>query len=306
MSAPIHHVPAHRVTVRAPAKINLHLGVGSPRPDGLHPLATVYQAVGLYDDVTVTEADDWAVGLTEPVDGVPLDASNIALRAGRALVEHHGIDLAARITIAKGIPVMGGMAGGSADAAATLLALDRLWDLQTSDDDLLRIAGTLGSDVPFALVGGTALGTGHGQLVAPVPDSTSVWWVVVLSDDGLSTPAVYRHFDELSPGAPADPPVPTALLDALARGDVEEVGDLLVNDLWPAARDLRPDLVDVEDELRLLLPGGVLLSGSGPTLLMLHDTVDDARAAAARLAEAGHRCVLAPGPVAGAHVVTYA
>ncbi|AIY16360.1 4-(cytidine 5'-diphospho)-2-C-methyl-D-erythritol kinase [Pimelobacter simplex] len=294
------------VTVRAPAKINLHLGVGRPRPDGLHPLATVYQAVGLYDDVSVTDAATWSVALAEPVAGVPLDDDNIAIRAGRALAEHHGIDRAAAITIAKGIPVMGGMAGGSADAAATLLALDRLWDLQTPDDDLLRIAGTLGSDVPFALVGGTALGTGHGQLVTPVDDASSVWWVVVLSDEGLSTPAVYRHFDELSPDAPAEPPVPDALIEALAGGYADEIGDLLANDLWPAARDLRPDLVDVEVALRSLSPDGVLLSGSGPTLLMLHEGVEEARAAAADLTERGYRCTLAPGPVAGAHVVTYA
>lgn len=294
------------VTVRAPAKINLHLGVGSPRPDGLHPLATVYQAVGLYDDVTVSDAAEWSVTLTERVDGVPLDDTNIAIRAGQALVAHHGYDLAAQISISKGVPVMGGMAGGSADAAATLLALDRLWDLQTSDEDLLRIAGTIGSDVPFALIGGTALGTGHGEMVTPVSDNSSVWWVVVLSDEGLSTPAVYRHFDELSPDAPAEPPVPNALIDALANGDADGVGDQLANDLWPAARDLRPDLVDVEVQLRSLSPAGVLLSGSGPTLLVLHDDVDDARATAADLTERGFRCTLAPGPVAGAHVVTYA
>ncbi|THV14848.1 4-(cytidine 5'-diphospho)-2-C-methyl-D-erythritol kinase [Nocardioides caeni] len=298
--------PSWSVTVRAPAKVNLHLGVGRPRPDGLHPLATIYQAVGLYDDVTVTDADDWSVELTEPVAGVPLDEDNIAVRAGRALTAHHGLDLAARIVIDKGIPVAGGMAGGSADAAATLLGLDRLWDLQTSDDDLLQIAGTLGSDVPFALVGGTALGTGHGQLVTPVPDATSGWWLVVLSDEGLSTPAVYRHFDVIEPDAPIDPPVPEPMLEALADGDVVAVGDLLANDLWPAARDLRPDLVEVEAYLRATTPEGVLLSGSGPTLLALHENVSDARVAAELLNQRGVRCTLAPGPVAGAHVVTYA
>ncbi len=298
--------PTGRVTVRAPAKINLHLGVGRPREDGFHPLATVYQAVGLYDDVTVADAADWSVGLTAPIDGVPLDDDNIAVKAGRALVAHHGLDLAARITIAKGIPVMGGMAGGSADAAATLLALDRLWDLQTSDDDLLRIAGELGSDVPFALLGGTALGTGRGEVVDPIPDRSSVWWVVVLSEEGLSTPAVYRHFDVLAPDAAAEPPVPQALIDALAEGYTDEVGSLLHNDLWPAARDLRPDLVDVEAQLRILGPDGVLLSGSGPTLLMLYEDVEEARSAVADLTERGFRCTIAPGPVAGAHVVTYA
>lgn len=298
--------PSATVTVRAPAKVNLHLGVGHPRPDGMHPLATVYQAVGLYDDVSVTDADEWSVELTEPVDGVPLDEDNIAIRAGRALTAHHGLDLAARITIAKGIPVMGGMAGGSADAAATLLALDRLWDLQTTDEDLLEIAGGLGSDVPFALVGGTALGTGHGQLVTPVADVTSGWWLVVLSDEGLSTPEVYRHFDVLTPQAPAVPPVPEPMLEALAAGDIEDVGDLLANDLWPAARDLRPDLVEVEAYLRAATPDGVLLSGSGPTLLALYEHVREARVAAELLNQRGLRCTIAPGPVAGAHVVTYA
>lgn len=298
--------PSWTVTVRAPAKVNLHLGVGRTRPDGMHPLATVYQAVGLYDDVTVTDADQWSVELTEPVAGVPLDDTNIVIRAGRALTAHHGVDLTARITIAKGIPVMGGMAGGSADAAATLLALDRLWDLQTTDEDLLQIAGTLGSDVPFALVGGTALGTGHGQLVTPVADQTSVWWLVVLSDEGLSTPAVYQQFDVLEPQAAVVPPVPEPMLEALASGDVEEVGDLLDNDLWPAARDLRPDLVEVEAYLRAATPEGVLLSGSGPTLLALFDNVTEARVTAELLTQRGLRCTLAPGPVAGAHVVTYA
>ncbi len=296
------------VTVRAPAKINLHLGVGGLRPDGKHALATVYQAVGLYDDVTVADAGEgggWSVGLTEPIPGVPLDDTNIAIRAGRALTAHHGIDRAARITISKGIPVMGGMAGGSADAAATLLAIDRLWDLQTTDEDLLQIAGTLGSDVPFALVGGTALGTGHGELITPLTDNSSVWWVVVLSDEGLSTPAVYGHFDELSPVAPVEPPIPERLIQALAAGDTYDIGDLLANDLWPAARDLRPDLVDVEVQLRSTSPDGVLLSGSGPTLLMLHDDVEDARAAVADLTAQGLCCTLATGPVAGAHVVTY-
>ncbi|MEQ6903181.1 4-(cytidine 5'-diphospho)-2-C-methyl-D-erythritol kinase [Nocardioides sp. YIM 152588] len=297
--------PTTGVTVRAPAKVNLHLGVGAPRPDGFHPLVTVYQAVGLYDDVTVTEAPDWSVELVEPEVAVPLDGENIALRAGRALVAHHGLDLAAHVRIDKGIPVAGGMAGGSADAAATLVALDRLWDLETTDEDLLRIAAELGSDVPFSLLGGTALGTGRGEVVEPVADASALWWVVVLADDGLSTPAVYRHFDELHPDAPAEPADPTALLAALAAGDVPAVAAVLENDLWSPARDLRPDLVEVEADLRSMDPAAVLLSGSGPTLLMLFGDVDAARVALADVTALGHRATIAPGPVAGAHVVHY-
>ena len=293
------------VTVRAPAKVNLHLGVGAPRPDGYHPLATVYQAVGLYDDVSVYDADEWSVELVEPVDGVPLDGTNLAVRAGKALAEHHGVERAARILIAKGIPVAGGMAGGSADAAATLVALDRLWDLETTDDDLLAIAARLGSDVPFALVGGTATGLGRGEVVDAVPDRTELWWVVVLDDVGLSTPAVFQRYDELVPDAPAEPELPAPLLAALALGETEMLAEELHNDLWPAARDLLPDLLDVEARLAAVGAEAVLLSGSGPTLLLLYTDADAARLAAGHVQELGFRCVVAPGPVAGAHVVTY-
>ena len=192
------------VTVRAPAKVNLYLGVGPVREDGYHPLSTVYQAIGLYDDVTVVDASDWSVAVAPTGDidcsGVPLDESNLAVRAGELLARHHGLDRAAAIEIHKGIPVAGGLAGGSADAAAALVALDRLWALETSDDELLALAGRLGSDVPFALIGGTAYGTGRGEQVEPVTDRGDWWWVVVPDDEGLSTAEVYATFDRLQLG----------------------------------------------------------------------------------------------------------
>ncbi|GAB2969791.1 4-(cytidine 5'-diphospho)-2-C-methyl-D-erythritol kinase [Nocardioides montaniterrae] len=296
--------PEPSVTVRAPAKINLQLSVGAPRPDGFHPLATVYQAVALYDDVTVTEAEDWSVRLAEHVDGVPDGDANIAIRAGKALTAHHDTQLAAEIVIAKGIPVAGGMAGGSADAAATLVALDRLWDLETSDEDLLAIAATLGSDVPFALLGGTATGLGRGEVVAPVEDTTQCWWVAVFSDEGLSTPLVYGRYDEVAPDA-TDPALSQALLDALAAGDVAKVAAALGNDLWAPALGLRPDLAATQEALRATGALGVLLSGSGPTMLGLYDNGFSARAAQAELNEKGLECAIATGPVAGAHEVIY-
>jgi 4-diphosphocytidyl-2C-methyl-D-erythritol kinase len=299
------------ITVRAAAKINLYLGVGPVRDDGFHPLATVYQAIGLYDDVTVTEADAWSVHTVGDagVDlaSVPADETNIALRAGRALAAHHDVDAAAHVEIHKGIPVAGGMAGGSADAAATLVALDRLWDLRTPDDDLLALAAELGSDVPFALLGGTAVGTGRGEVVTPVPDACELWWIVVPHDVGLSTPGVYRHFDVLAERgvlAPADPKVPAELLDALAAGEAPALAVALGNDLAAPAYDLRPDLVALRDRLEGLDADAVLLSGSGPTQLLLFDDVDRARAAAAELTTAGVLHWLAPGPVAGCHVVS--
>lgn len=295
------------LTVRAPAKINLHLGVGSPRADGFHPLDTVYQAVGLVDDVTVADADMLDVSLVAAahVDraGVPLDSDNIVARAADALARHHGREPRVAVRIAKEIPVAGGMAGGSADAAATLVALDRLWDLGTSDDDLLTIAAGLGSDVPFALVGGTAHGRGRGEVVEPVRDTTTWWWVVVPSSAGLSTPAVYRHFDLLFPDAPATPPPADAALAALASGDPFALAAALHNDLEAPAVDLRPELGDLLErgEVEGALRG--LLSGSGPTCLFLCEDAAAARAVAVALGASYDTVLVAPAPVAGAHVV---
>lgn len=295
------------LTVRAPAKINLHLGVGAPREDGFHPLDTVYQAIGLVDDVTVSDGPGVTVALEVAGhvrgEGVPLGADNIVTRAARLLARHHGREAAAHVLIEKAIPVAGGMAGGSADAAATLLALDRWWDLHTRDDDLLAIAAELGSDVPFALVGGTARGLGRGELVEPVADTATWWWVAVPSGQGLSTPAVYRHFDVLRPDAPAEPPSADRLLAALASGDPSALAAALHNDLQDAAVDLRPELGALLERGEA---GGALrglLSGSGPTCLFLCESADAARAVAGGL-HASHDAVLvAPGPVAGAHVV---
>jgi 4-diphosphocytidyl-2-C-methyl-D-erythritol kinase len=296
------------VTVRAPAKINLHLGVGPGRPDGYHELATVYQAIGLYDDVTATEASEWSVHLTGSgdldVSEVPLDDDNIVIRAGRALVDHHGVDRSARISIAKSIPVAGGLAGGSADAAAALVALDRLWDLETPDGDLLAIAGRLGSDVPFALLGGTAYGTGRGELVDPVTDNGQWWWVVVPNGAGLSTAAVYAEYDRLGLGESLR--APDGLFGALADARPEDLAGELHNDLEPASLELRPDLARAKRDIVECGAYAALLSGSGPTWLGLAGDADHARDIAADLAGRYPVVLCAPGPVAGAHVVTYA
>ena len=298
------------VTVRAAAKINLGLGVGPVRPDGYHPLETVYQAVGLYDDVTVSSSDDWQVEVESTsgidVSGVPLDQTNLVVRAGKALQEHLGLtESPARIQIAKGIPVAGGLAGGSADAAATLVGLDRLWNLNTSDDDLLAVAAGLGSDVPFALIGGTAHGTGHGEIVEPVTDSGSYWWVLVPHPQGMSTPAVYARYDE-APRALTRAPVDT-LLAALATGDPEQVGAVLWNDLQEPALGLRAHLRARLDAVRRTTALGVLLSGSGPTIMALARDGDHARELGDQLARDGLEPVwTAPGPVSGVHLVNYA
>ena len=306
----LERVADRAVTVRAPAKVNLVLIVGRPRDDGYHPLNTVYQAISLYDDVRVTEAEEWSVEVTAlgSVDcsDVPLDESNIVIRAGRLLTAHHGLDLAARVEIAKGIPVAGGLAGGSADGAAALVALDRLWDLQTTDEDLLRLAGELGSDVPFALLGGTAHGTGHGEIVQPVPDRGTYWWVVVPSDEGLSTPAVYREYDRLHPDVPRGWHVvdPTGVLEAARAGDADRLAAGMRNDLQEAALSLRPELRERLDLVQEHRHNTVLISGSGPTIVGIAKTQAAAQETRGALLEAGLPVVLvATGPVAGTHVV---
>ncbi len=297
------------ITVRAPAKINLHLGVGAPREDGFHSLTSVYQAVGVYDDLTVDDDDRWSVDVTvsDWMDRshVPLAGDNIVDRAAALLAAHHGLAVSGSVHIDKAIPVAGGMAGGSADAAAALVALDRLWGANTSDDDLLALAAQLGSDVPFALVGGTALGIGRGEIVEPVTDTGSWWWVLVPSPIGLSTPEIYRHFDLLFPDAPAVPPMPEPLLAALATGDPHALAAALHNDLQPAAVDLRPDLAKLiaAGESAGALRG--VVTGSGPTCVFLCESADQARETAAEL-RAKHDVVLVTtGAVAGAHTVTY-
>lgn len=294
------------VTVAAPAKINLHLGVGPGRPDGFHTLATVYQAIGLYDEVTVAAASTTTldvVGDGVDVSDVPTDASNLVLRAAALLAARAGLDAPpVAMRIRKRIPVAGGMAGGSADAAAALLACDRLWDLRTPRAELLRLAAELGSDVPFCLVGGTATGTGRGELVEPVEDTGEYLWVVALPGGGLSTPGVYREFDRLHP-RPPEPGIPDRLLHALRAGDTGALARALTNDLQPAALDLRPGLADVLARGRSAGALAAMVSGSGPTCLFLAGDKDAAAALRDRLGSAGVGTLLATGPVPGAHVL---
>ena len=294
-----------RVTVRAPAKINLNLSVGRLRPDGFHELATVYQAVGLYDDVELAQADTLSVSVTG-AEGVPLDESNLAARAVLLLAEHTGSDPAVAIAIRKGIPVAGGCAGGSADAAAALVGCDALWGTSLSKDELTALAAQLGSDVPFALHGGTALGTGHGEQLTPVLGQGSYWWVLALSDEGLSTPEVYRQLDrqrEQGPvGVVRDP---ADVLAALRQGDAVALGRALGNDLQSAAVSLRPSLRLLLETGRELGALGTVVSGSGPTVLLLGRDEEHAVALASSLA--GHGVCsgvrVAEAPVAGARVV---
>ncbi|MGC5248559.1 4-(cytidine 5'-diphospho)-2-C-methyl-D-erythritol kinase [Gordonia sp. DT219] len=300
------------VSVRVPAKVNLHLGVGPLRADGYHDLVTVYQALSLYDDVAVARAA--ALGVTLAREGgrgadaadVPLDDDNLAVRAVRALGEWAGRDPRVAIDIVKRIPVAGGMAGGSADAAGALVALAALWKLDIPRAQLLEIAAGLGSDVPFAVQGGTALGTGRGEQLMPTLARGELHWVLAFAREGLSTPAVFGELDRLradhAETFPEQNPRPDALMAALAGGRPEQIAPLLHNDLQPAALSLQPRL---RRTLRAGIDAGALggiVSGSGPTCAFLCADADAAVAVAAELSGAGvARSVrTATGPVTGA------
>ncbi|MEU4501464.1 4-(cytidine 5'-diphospho)-2-C-methyl-D-erythritol kinase [Streptomyces sp. NPDC024089] len=295
------------VTVRVPAKVNVQLAVGAPRPDGFHDLANVFLAVGLYDEVTVTPADGLRVTCSGPdAAQVPLDATNLAARAAIALAERHGIAPDVHIHIAKDIPVAGGMAGGSADGAAALLACDALWSTGATRDELLAICAELGSDVPFSLVGGAALGTGRGERLTPIEVGSTFHWVFAVADGGLSTPAVYGEFDRLT--ADTDVPEPEAspaLLDALRTGDATALAAALSNDLQPAALSLRPSLADTLAAGTAAGALAALVSGSGPTTAFLVADEESARKVAEALLTSGTcrnaRTAVSPAP--GATVV---
>lgn len=292
-----------------PAKINLALKVGPPREDGFHPLATVYQAVSLYDEVHATWAnpDEFEVVVTgEGALEVPLDASNLALRAARLLARTHGPydSLGVTLSINKAIPVAGGLAGGSSNGAAALLACALLWDIDLAPEAMRALAAELGSDVPFALLGGTAVGSGRGEEVVPALARGTYHWVLAFGHHGLSTPAVYRRFDELNPGA-AQPEIPAELMNALRSGDPRQLGAALDNDLQAAALDLQPRLALVLEAGLEYGALGALVSGSGPTCAFLVDSESTAVDLSIALSADGLcRAVRrATGPVPGARVV---
>ncbi|MFD9907967.1 4-(cytidine 5'-diphospho)-2-C-methyl-D-erythritol kinase [Streptomyces sp. NPDC059063] len=288
------------VTVRVPAKVNVQLAVGPGRADGFHDLANVFLAVGLYDEVTATPADELRITCSGPdAAQVPLDRTNLAARAALALAERYGRPADVHLHIAKDIPVAGGMAGGSADGAGALLACDALWGTGASRDELLDICAELGSDVPFSLVGGAALGTGRGEKLQELAVGGDFHWVFAVADGGLSTPAVYAEFDRLTPDAPR-PAASPALLDALRTGDPAALARSLSNDLQPAALSLFPALADT---LKAGTEAGALaalVSGSGPTTAFLAKDAESASRLAESLRTSGTcrtaRPATAPAP----------
>jgi len=309
-SAAADWLPPGSVTVRVPGKVNLYLEVGDRRSDGFHELTTVFHAVSLADDVTVRDADVLSLRLLgEGAEGLPADGRNLAWQAAELMAGHVGRAPDVDITINKSIPVAGGMAGGSADAAAVLVGMNALWQLRVPRRDLHAMAARLGSDVPFALHGGTALGTGRGEELTTVLARNVFHWVLAFGAGGLSTAAVYSEVDRLREvGSPPRLSDPEPVLTALSAGDPHELAPLLGNDLQAAALSLEPNL---RRTLRAGVEAGALagvVSGSGPTCAFLCASADEAVAVGAELAGAGvcRTVRVASGPVHGARVVASA
>ncbi|MGY1615759.1 4-(cytidine 5'-diphospho)-2-C-methyl-D-erythritol kinase [Geodermatophilus sp. SYSU D00691] len=304
------------VVARAPAKVNVHLSIGPLRPDGYHDLQTVFLAVSLFDTVTARPAEGLSLTVsgegTAPgtgVDHVPTDRRNLVWRAAVLLAEHAGVKAHAAIDIAKAIPAAAGLAGGSADAAAALVALDALWNTGATRGDLADLAAQLGSDVPFSLLGGVALGSGRGERLSPVLARRQSYWVLGIAREGLSTPAVYAELDRLRATGRlpdgTDAPSMQPVIAALGSGPPSALAQALANDLETPAVSLRPEL---RRALRAATDAGALaafLSGSGPTVAALAEDEEAAVRLAATLAGEGvFRTVRAVhGPVPGARLV---
>jgi 4-diphosphocytidyl-2-C-methyl-D-erythritol kinase len=299
------------VTARVPAKLNLQLAVGPPRGDGYHDLVTVFHAVSLFDEVTVVPAAQDGIAVTgEGADRVPADQDNLALRAVAALraavTGHPAEGAGVHVTIAKRIPVAAGLAGGSADAAAALVACNELWGTGLAAAQLVEVAARVGSDVAFALLGGTAVGRGRGERLTPaLAPATPYHWVLAFADGQLSTPEVYATLDRLRGAEAAQPDLDPALMSALRSGDARRLGRALSNDLQQAALTLFPALRKTLAAGLELGALGALVSGSGPTCVFLAASAKRALDLAVSLSGAGvcRSVARVAGPVPGAVVV---
>ena len=296
--------------MRVPAKVNLQLAVGPREADGYHNLVSVFQAISIYDDVTISKSAPGS-GITieitgDHTHGVPGNSTNLAVKAAQLIADEYYFAVDIHIAVNKSIPVAGGMAGGSADAAAVIVGLNELFDLEMSREEMLEFGSQLGSDVPFMITGGTAIGQGRGDQLTAALSRGTYHWVLALSTVGLSTPAVYQECDRLRAGLDiAAPQTSDALMQSLLSADPKAVGLALQNDLQSAACSLRPALtlvLDVGEEYGAL---GAIVSGSGPTVAFLVGDEEQGLDLAVALTSSGvvGSVARAYGPVPGAKVI---
>ena len=298
------------VVARVPAKVNLQLSVGPLGDDGFHEVTTVFQAISLFDDVTVAttaENSGLVISVTgETAKGVPADSSNLAIKAAELMIKEYELPSDLSIKLKKEIPVAGGMAGGSADAAGVIVGLDSLFELGLSRDEMELLGSKIGSDVPFSICGGVAIGSGRGDQITPALAKGNYNWVLALSGQGLATPSVYQECDRLREGLSISAPVVSEqIMQALRAGDAKALGKALTNELQPAACSLRP-------ALRLVLDVGIdygalggIVSGSGPTVAFLVSDDDHAMDLTVALSSSGvvSSVVRANGPTHGARII---
>mgnify|MGYP002673271070 FL=1 len=263
------------LTLHAPAKVNLTLIAGARRDDGYHDVSTVMQTVGLYDTLTLSGGGSGlTMTCTDP--DLPTDGSNLVLRAAALFCQELHLPVPdLYLHLQKRIPSQAGLGGGSSDAAAVLRAMRTLYAPEVSDAELERMAAALGSDVPFFIRGGTALATGRGERLTPLPRLADGWFVVVKPPEGFSTPAMYRRLDELPP----KPPQPDGMTAALGAGELRAVAAALCNSF---ERAVPPDSAVwvIREALRAQGALAAMLSGSGSAVFGLFDREDAARAAA--------------------------
>ncbi|MDJ0317171.1 4-(cytidine 5'-diphospho)-2-C-methyl-D-erythritol kinase [Arthrobacter antibioticus] len=316
---PLFAVAPRTLRVRAPGKINASFHVGPLRDDGYHGVASTYLAVSRYEEVIATTKPGTAptditvsISDTSSLDadalaGIPLNSGNLAVRAARLVADVAENPCGVHLEIIKHVPIAGGMGGGSADAAATLVACDALWHTGLSREELSLLGAELGADVPFALLGGAAVGLGVGDELTAALAPTPLHWVLVPAGFGLSTPVVYGRLDDLraSAGCTAVEPshVDAEVLAALRTGDPHALAQCLHNDLQAAAESLAPSLSAVLAQGQELGALASLVSGSGPTVAFLAESSERAGELAEALAKYGHTAWAVEGPVHGAHLV---
>jgi 4-diphosphocytidyl-2-C-methyl-D-erythritol kinase len=284
------------VIVRAPAKVNLFLEVLAKRPDGYHEIATLLVAVSLYDTLEFKEEPSGALRLRCDEPGLTTGPDNLVLKAAALLRQRTGCARGAEIRLIKRIPMAAGLAGGSTDCAAALDGLNRLWRLGLSRDELARLGGELGSDVPFFLHTPAAWCTGRGEVVTPVALGRPLDLVIAKPAVGLSTAEVYRGVT-----VPDRPETGEEVRRAVGAGDMEEVGRRLHNRLQEAAVRLRPEIEAGLARLRAAGPAGAMMSGSGTSLFALCRDAGEAR----RVARALRTEDTPPGAVAGGDLQVY-
>jgi 4-diphosphocytidyl-2-C-methyl-D-erythritol kinase len=274
-----------RLVLRTPAKVNLALEILGKREDGYHEISTVLQAIDLFDRLTVEDAPDLSLATTDPA--LPVGDANLVVRAARALGGAAGVRRGARIALDKRIPVAAGLGGGSSDAAATLVALNRLWGLRWSARRLGELAIGLGMDVPFFLGRGRALATGRGERLEPLPGDGGYALVLTNPNFPLSTREAYGR---VPAGWRSEPTGTREVVAALRLRSAARLGAALTNHLEDVVAPAVPAIGQMKAALLAAGALGAAMSGSGPTVFGVARSLDHARQIRRRVNRAGWSC----------------